>query len=59
VTGLDWNTAVISASAAAIACLTFLAHDLRRRRRRKAAARADAIRERRIEIVAIDERKWE
>jgi hypothetical protein len=56
-TALDWNTAAINASAAAIAGLIVVAHDLRGRRRRQATARAHALGERRIEVVAIDRRQ--
>jgi membrane protein implicated in regulation of membrane protease activity len=55
---IDWWVAAVGASAAAIATLITLARAIKRRRRRQTAARALALGDRRIEIVAIDERKW-
>jgi membrane protein implicated in regulation of membrane protease activity len=54
-TGLDWNTAAISASAAAIAALITVARGMRRRRRRQTTAQGHPLGERRIEVVAIDD----
>ena len=55
--GLDWNLAALSASASAVAALIAVAVGLRRRRRNQTTRGADALPERRIEVVAIDESK--
>jgi hypothetical protein len=53
--GLDWWLPAVGVSGAVIAVLITVGRGIRRRRR---SARAPALGERRIEIVAIDERKW-
>jgi membrane protein implicated in regulation of membrane protease activity len=51
--GLDWNLAAVSASASAAAAVIAVAVGLRRRRRSQTTGGADALPERRIEVVAI------
>jgi hypothetical protein len=53
--GLEWGFSAVGASGAAIALLIAATRGMNRRRRN---AEASALGERRIEIVAIDERKW-
>ena len=53
----DWNVTAVGAGAAAIAALITVSRAMSRRRRRQTTARARALGERRIEIVAIDDVK--
>jgi hypothetical protein len=53
--GLYWNVAAVSASALAAAALIAVAVGRRRRRRGQTTGGADALPERRIEVVAIDD----
>jgi hypothetical protein len=55
---LDWWLAAVGASGAAIAALIAAVRGMRRRRRSETTARAPTLGDRRIDIVAIDERKW-
>jgi hypothetical protein len=53
--GLYWNVVAVSASASAAAALIAVAVGLKRRRRSQTTGGADALPERRIEVVAIDD----
>jgi hypothetical protein len=53
--GLYWNVVAVIASASAAAALIAVAVGLRRRRRSQTTRGANALPERRIEVVAIDD----